>query len=262
MLLSPRALNAPPKKSAEAGGTGAPSARARELSAVPGPLHGGPLLGSTGLRLLVSADPPFVLNVDTGAIRPVAGLEANGNPVLTILPVGQDAVVWLDRGARSGGFPRAEIYLVRHGTTQATRIATGWEVAPADGGHAIWLLSFKDTRHCTLTKIGLDGRTRQRARPVSCSVQLIDAGFGAVLVHSRTVVDPATGRTLLSGGSLWAIAGGRALTSTGSGPPPTPVDPRTRPPPPPIVGGGGGLAGSVAPISQAPTKLSFSREVG
>jgi hypothetical protein len=82
------------------------------------------------------------------------------------------------------------------GTTQATRIATGWEVAPADGGHAIWLLSFKDARHCTLSKIGLDGRTRQRARPVSCSAQLIDAGSGVVLVHGRTVVDPVTARTL------------------------------------------------------------------
>jgi hypothetical protein len=226
-LLSTGALNAPQKNSAEAGGTGVRSAPSRELSAVPGPLHGAPLLGSTGLRLLVSADPPFVLNVDTGAIRPVAGLDANGNAVLTVLPVGQDAVVWLDRGARSGGFPRAEIYLVRHGTTHATRIATGWEVAPADGGHAIWLLSFKDARHCTLSRIGLDGRTRQRARPVSCSAQLIDAGSGVVLVHGRTVADPATGRTLLSGGSLWAIAGGRALTSTGSGPPLTLTDLRT-----------------------------------
>jgi hypothetical protein len=226
-LLATGTLNASQKKSVEAGGTGVRSAPARALPAVPGPLQGVPLLGSTGLRLLVSGDPPFVLTVDTGAIRPVTGLDANGSPVLTVLPVGQDAVVWLDRRARSGGLPRAEIYLVRHGTTQATRIATGWEVAPADGGHAIWLLSFKDARHCALSKIGLDGRTRQRARPVTCSAQLIDAGSGVVLVHGRTVVDPATGRTLLSGGSLWAIAGGRALTSTGSGPPLTLIDLRT-----------------------------------
>jgi hypothetical protein len=228
-LLSTGTLNAPHKKSAEAGGTGARSAPARAPSAVPEPLHGVPLLGSTGLRLLVSADPPFLLNADTGTSRPVTGLNANGNPVLTVLPVGQAAVVWLDRRTRSGGIPRAEIYLVHHGTTQATHIATGWEVAPADGGQAIWLLSFKDARHCTLSKIGLDGRTRQRARSIGCSAHLIDTGSGAVLVHGRTVVDPATGRTLLTlhTDNLWTIASGRALTSTGSGPPLTLIDLRT-----------------------------------
>ena len=227
-LLSTGTLNAPQEKSGEAGGTGARSAPARALSTVPEPLRGIPLLGSTGLRLLVSADPPFLLNVDTGAIRPVTGLNANGNPVLSVLAVGRDAVLWLDRRTRSGGIlTRAEIYVVRHGTTRATRIATGWEVAPADGGQAIWLLSFQDAHHCTLSEIGLDGRTRQRARPIGCSAQLIDTGSGAVLVHGRTVAGPATGRTLLSGGSLWAIASGRALTSAGSGPPLTLIDLRT-----------------------------------
>ena len=181
---------------------------------VPGPLHGAPLAGSSGLRLLVAADPPFVLNVDTGAVRPVTGLNVKGNPVLSVLAVGSDAVVWLDRRAPSRSIPRAEIYLVRRGTTRATRIATGWQVVPADGGRAIWLVSYKDLHHCTLTEIALDGRTRPRARPISCSTQLIDSGSRPVLVHGRRVVDPATGRTLLSTGSLWAIADGRALTST------------------------------------------------
>lgn len=227
-LLSTGTHSPPQKRSAAAGRIGARSAPARAPSAVPGPLHGVPLVGSTGLRLLVSADPPFLLKVDTGAIRPVTGLNTKGNPVLSVLAVGRDAVLWLDRRTRSGGIPpRAEIYVVRHGTTNASRIAAGWEVAPADGGQAIWLLSFQDAHDCTLSKIGLDGRTRQRARSIRCSTQLIDTGSGAVLVHGRTVVDPATGRTLLSGGSLWAIADGRALTSTGLGPPLTLIDLRT-----------------------------------
>ena len=96
-LLSTGLLHAPQKKLAEAGGTGARPAPPRAPPAVPGPLHGVPLAGSTGLRLLVSADPPFLLKVDTGAVRPVTGLNVNGNPVLTVLPVGQAAVVWLDR---------------------------------------------------------------------------------------------------------------------------------------------------------------------
>jgi hypothetical protein len=197
-----------------------------------------PLVGSTELRLLVSADPPFVLNVDTGTFRPVTGLNAKGNPTLTVLAVGRDAVLWLDRRTRSGGIPRAEIYLVRHGTTKATRIATGWGVAPANGGKAIWLLNFEDAHHCTLSQVGLDGRALQRARSVRCSTQLLDTSSGAVLVRGRQVVDPATGRTLLSTRSLWAIAAGHALTSTltstcpgpsclGPGPPLTLTDLRT-----------------------------------
>jgi hypothetical protein len=208
------------------------------MPAVPGPLHGVPLAGSSGLRLLVSADPPLVLNVDTGAVRAVTGLNVKGNPVLSVLAVGQDAVVWLDRRAQSRSIPRAQIYVVRRGTTRATQIATGWQVAPADAGRAIWLVSFKDAHHCALSEIGLDGRARQRAQPIGCSTQLIDSGSGAVLVHGRRVVDAATGRTLLRTGSLWAIAGGRALTSTwtstcpglsclGPGPPLTLTDLRT-----------------------------------
>lgn len=192
--------------------------------AVPGALHGVPLAGPTGLRLLVSADPPYVLNVDTGAITPVTGLNVNGNPVLSVLAVGADAVVWLDHRAAPGSIPGAEIYLIRHGTATATRIATGWQVAPAAGGRAIWLVRYTDARHCTLAELGLDGRAREHARPISCSAQLLDTGAGTVLVRGRQVVDPATGRTLLATGGLWAIAGGRALSSTGPGQPLTLAD--------------------------------------
>lgn len=186
--------------------------------ATPRPLHGVPLAGSTGLRLLVSADPPFLLDVDTGAVTPVTDLNVRGDPVLTVLAVGNDAVVWLDRRTPAGR-PGAEIYVVRHGTSNAIRLATGWDVAPANGGHAIWLLRFTDAHRCTLAEIGLDGRVRRRARPIGCSTQLLDTGSGAALVHSRMVVDPGTGRTLPSPGTLWSIADGRALSSAGSGPP-------------------------------------------
>ena len=195
--------------------------------AVPGALHGVRLVGPSGLRLLVSADPPYVLNVDTGAITPITGLNVRGNPVLSVIAVGDDAVIWLDRRASPGSFPRAEIYLIRHGTARATPIATGWQVAPADGGRAIWLVRYTDAHHCTLTELGLDGRTRQHARPIDCSAQLVDAGSGAVLVRGRKIVDPATGRTLLAARGLWAIAAGRALSSNGPGQPLTLADLRT-----------------------------------
>lgn len=230
------------------------SATAR--SPVPGPLHGEPLVRSTGLRLLVSADPPVVLDVDTGVLRPVTGLNTKGNPVLSVLPVGKDAVLWLDR--HTGATPRAEIYVVRHGTAHATRIASGWEVAPADGGRAIWLLSFRDPHHCALSLVGLDGRIQRRPRPIRCSTQLIDAGSSAVLVTGHLVVDPASGQTLLNAATLWAIAGQRALTSTGTGPPLALTDLRTgarSPLPWPSLIGGSDQSGSDQAVVQPHGRL-------
>lgn len=198
---------------------GTPGSRpATAQAGIPGPLHGMPV-GRTGLRLLVSADPPFVLDVDTGAVKPVTGLNTEGNPVLTVMPIGRDAVIWLDR--HTGPVPRAEIYAVRHGTTRAARIASGWEVAPAESGRAIWLLSFQTAHRCTLSLVGLNGRTQRRHRPIPCSTQLLDAGSQTVLINNHTVSDPATGYPFLGTATdtLWAVVDGYALTSSGTGPP-------------------------------------------
>jgi hypothetical protein len=189
------------------------------------PLHGVQLTGATGLRLLVSDDPPFLLNLDTGTMTPVTGLNTLGNPALDVRSVGRDAVVWVDR--HTGKVPRAEIYLVRHGTTRATRIATGWEIASAASGHALWILSYRDAHHCALSEIGLDRRSLRSPRPVACSTRLIDSGSGPVLLQGGAVIDPASGHTLLHGASLWVIAHQRALTSNHSGAPLTLSDLRT-----------------------------------
>ena len=91
-------------------------------AAEPAPLHGAPLTGKTGLRLLVANVPPLLVDVDSGRVTRVTGLPLQGKPVLSVSAVGKDAVVWLDHPSR--GVPRAEIYLVRRDTTKATRLAT------------------------------------------------------------------------------------------------------------------------------------------
>jgi hypothetical protein len=176
---------------------------------VPKPLHGVPLSRSTGLRLLVADDRPFMLNVDTGWVAPV--LNTTGHPVLSVRQVGEDAVIWLDKR-----YPHAEIYVVRHGTTKAVRLATAWSVAPSADRRAVWLKSYTDARHCTLREVGLDGRPRRSARSVPCSTRLEDAGGTPVLMQGSSVVDPASGRTLLRTGGVWAIAGRFALTTAGA----------------------------------------------
>jgi hypothetical protein len=190
-----------------------PSPAAASAAARPGQLHGVSLTGATGLVLLVSADPPYLLDVDTGRLTPVNGLSVHGpGPVLSVLAAGRDAVVWIDRRPLASGIPNDDIYLVRHGDATATRIAVGSDVQPAAGGRSVWVKSFIDEHRCTLREINLAGRPPRGPRPVPCSAALIDPGAGALLADGGSVIDPASGRVLLRTSSLWAIAGHLALT--------------------------------------------------
>jgi hypothetical protein len=181
----------------------------------PKPLRGVPLIGSTGLKLLVANAPPFLLDVDTGRIKRISGLNVRGHPVLTVLAVGKDAIVWLDRNVPARKVPRAEIYVIRRGATRATRLASAWEVAAAADGSAVWLKSYDDARRCTLRELALDGSERRSPRPLPCSTRLLDAGAGALLIEGSSIVDPVTGETLLDATRLWAVVGDFALTTEG-----------------------------------------------
>jgi hypothetical protein len=164
--------------------------------------------------LLVSADPPYLLDVDTGRITPVRGLGVHGpGPVLSVLAAGRDAVVRIDRRPLASEIPNDDIYLVRHDDAIATRIAAGSDVQPAAGGRSVWVKSFTDAHHCALREINLDGRHLRGPRPVPCPAALIDPGAGALLAEGGSVTDPASGRVLLRSGSLRAIAGHLALTA-------------------------------------------------
>jgi hypothetical protein len=157
----------------------APSPAVASSAARPGQLHGVPLTGATGLVLLISADPPYLLDVDTGRVTPVKGLGVHRPaPVLSVLAAGRDAVVWIDRRPLASGLPDEDIYLVRRGDATATRIAAGSDVQSAAGGRSVWVKSFIDAHHCTVQEIDLAGRHLRGPRPVPCSAALIDPGAG------------------------------------------------------------------------------------
>jgi hypothetical protein len=181
------------------------------------PLRGVPLTGPTGLRLLVDDDPPFLLDVDTGQIKRVSGLDVRGRPVLSMIAAGTNAVLWLDRRTGRSKIPAAEIYVIRAGAMTARRIATAWEVAPTASANRLWLKSYRDARHCTLRAVDLAGRIVRRAHVLPCSTQLVDVGSGAVLIQGRSVIDPGNGQQLLRTRGLWAIAGKSALSSEARG---------------------------------------------
>ncbi len=181
----------------------------------PTPLSGVPLTGATGLRLLVADKPPFVLDVDRGTITRIRGLNLRGDVVLSVLPVGKHAAIWLNRdGSRAN-----EIYVVRAGATRARRLGTAATVAAAADGRSVWMLSPRERGRCTLRRLALDGRTLRGARRAPCTTWLDPGGSSGLVFHGRagdTLIDPASGRTLLRAPQIRGVVGELALTTTAS----------------------------------------------
>jgi hypothetical protein len=123
---------------------------ARQGGARPAP--GVPLRGQSGLRLLVAGEPvPFVLDLDTGATRPVTGLPGGDDRSVHLESVGRDAVVLSGRDCQGGGCdPDRVAYLVRHGGTVATRLGAAIDVELARDRAVqtldVWLLDLATRR--------------------------------------------------------------------------------------------------------------------
>jgi hypothetical protein len=142
--------------------------------------------GQAGLRLLVANDPAaFVLDVDTGAIRPVTGLPTDGERSVQVEPVGEDAVVVTRRDCRGSDCDAGDsaAYLVRHGDTAATWLGAASDVESAGDDRGVWLLSRQDASRCALGQVGLDGRPWRPPRPAPCDAVLIDELPAGLLVY-------------------------------------------------------------------------------
>jgi hypothetical protein len=148
------------------------------------PLGGVPLVGPTGLRLLIADVPaPFVLEVDRGTIQPITGLPTNGERGVSVLPFGNDALVVSVRLC-SRCRPDSSVFLVRRGSTTATRLGTALQVVPSRDGQGLWLLGSRDASRCTIGEVGLDGRPRRAARQVSCRTGLVAELPAGLLVNA------------------------------------------------------------------------------
>jgi hypothetical protein len=176
----------------------------------PAPLHGVPLGEPTGLRLVLPEQPPVVFDVDKGTATRVRGISANRNVVGVVGVDGRGAVV-----AVEGDWPNDVLYGIRG--SQATRLGTGARVTPAAGG-AVWIERFVDAAHCTLRKVGLDGRVLRAPRRFPCGTVSDPAGGRLGLVVGRTrVVDPATARTVARTRLGILAVAGRKLVLAGPG---------------------------------------------
>jgi len=179
-----------------------PSTQIRALSRTPTPsttadrrefrpLAGLPITGRTRLRLLIASDPrPFLVDLDQDSVQPVTGLPTDGERVVSVLPVGEHAVIVSDRVCTSCRPPGPEVYGIWRDSTSAVRLGSAQEVVAARDGRAVWLLGHQTTTACTLRQVGLDGRPRRPARPVSCTTKLLGELPAGLLVASGTSEDP------------------------------------------------------------------------
>jgi hypothetical protein len=183
-----------------AGSAGALASSPRQ----PAPLEGTPL-GPTDLRLVVAANPPFVLNVDTGRVTPVTGAPRHRHGVLWIVGVGGRAAAVIAESA----WGHARIYAVRAGRIRATSLGLGMDVVPAADRRSVWIQSRVGRSACALRRVTLDGKVLRPAQKFPCrTFSDPPAGSLGLVVNRTRIVDPVTGRTVLrTRRAILAVAG-------------------------------------------------------
>ena len=160
------------------------------------PLAGVPLAGPSQLRLLVASEPaPYVVDLDRQRMQPVTGLPSGGGRVVSVLPVGDHAVIVSEQVCDTCRPSAAGVYGIWRGHTAAVRLGTAQQVAPARDRQGVWLLGQRTTTACTLREVGLDSRLRRPPRPIPCTTTLLAELPAGLLVATGTAQDPWQGST-------------------------------------------------------------------
>jgi hypothetical protein len=176
------------------------------------PLQGTPLREPTGLRLLVAAELPAQLDVDTGKLAPVPGLARVELPLASIVGAGGKAGIVL--ADPSGDAP---IYAVRGRPARLTPLGKARDLAPTPDGRTVWVKASAGGTSCVLRRVSLDGRARRTGARVPCGWLIEPGGSLGVVARKTRVIEPATGRTIYR--ARWGIiaAAGRRLVLAGPG---------------------------------------------
>jgi hypothetical protein len=127
-----------------------------------------------GLRLLLADTPaPLVIDVNEGTTARVSGLPTRGDRSVGVAAAGRDALLLAYRFC-----PRCRaigVYVLRHGATSATRLATALQAVSSQDGRGAWLLQRRrgGPDRCLLAEIDLAGRARGTPILVGCRLGLV-----------------------------------------------------------------------------------------
>jgi hypothetical protein len=178
----------------------------------PKPLAGAPIGNATGLQLLVADTAPFVLDVDTGRITPVAGIRSQPG-VLWVVGVGGRGGIVVQ-----GGSSKSTLFAVRDAGRRVARLGIGANAWPAADGRSAWIQAVADGGGCTLRRVALDGRVLRGPRRFPCATASDPEGGSLGLVVNRTrIVDPGSGRTVRRTRRGIVAVAGRTLVLAGPG---------------------------------------------
>ena len=157
----------------------------------PRPLRGTALGRRTGLRLVVAAVPPFLLDVDTGRVTPVRGVLPAQPEALWVVGGGGNAAALVAESA-----PNHKLYAVNGSSSRAAPLGPGKMVWPSADGRSFWVQSLIERSRCTLRQVAPSGRVIRAGRPFPCaSITDPVAGSLGLVVNRTRVIDPLTGKT-------------------------------------------------------------------
>lgn len=180
------------------------------VSAGPLPrLTGRPLAAPTHLRLVISGAPPYLLDLDSGELRDIAGLGS-----ASVTASRQAAFASVDQGCRSCAAPIAGYRIRADGTVQ--RLATGRSLVPSHDSAATWALRRAFGDGCGL-------RLQPSSRPmvrVPCGFLEQDSAAGMLesTATAEILIDTRTGRVLARAPRHAPLRGSLVLEQAG-GPP-------------------------------------------
>lgn len=135
------------------------------------PLSGVPLAAPTGLRLLLAASPPVIVDLDRDTREELSGVPAGADRVVLVKRLGTSAVLSSDYPDFD---PNAELFVLRSGSLAAERFTSGTSFAPANDQTGIWVARNLGDAGCTLHKIAFSGRELVPSRPLDCRFVLRD----------------------------------------------------------------------------------------
>ena len=161
----------------------------------------------THLHLIVSAQPPYIYDVDANAVRAVSTTASLDS---WVRPSGNGAFV-----ARYGCCAPNAVAFRIHEDGSVQRLASGSSLAPASDSPATWVLRRVSPGHCRLALVpAVRPSVTAPCRP------LLGAGEAGVLMwtpNAETLVDTRTGRERARASYIVPVHGDLVFEETGAG---------------------------------------------